>query len=680
ISFDQVKAVTQIMRLNLPSLLEVATAGTLAARGANTGTVAARPSDIAFIQYTSGSTGDPKGVVLTQSNVLANVRGIGWSVNFRPTDMVVSWLPLYHDMGLIGSWLFSVYFGAPITVMSPLAFLRRPERWLWAMHDSGGTLCPAPNFSYELCARKIPDRAIQGLDLSTWRVAINAGEAVLPETLARFAERFKPYGFRAEAFVPCYGLAESSVALTFPPMDRQPVIDVIRRDSFEAEGRAVAAKPGETNVLRFVSNGRPMPGHEVKLVDDQGHEVGERAQGRLFFRGLSRTSGYYRNRVASAAVITEDGWMDSGDLAYWANGEVCVTGRQKDLIIKSGRNIIPQEVEAAAAEVPGVRKGCIAAFGTLDHASGTERLVVVAEARATGTDEQRTLRADVMKAVSATIGIPPDDVVFVQPNSIPKTSSGKIRRNATRSLFESGRLHDGQRPPWLQITRLWLEHCGSWTKQVLARWAKKVKIVAQTALVSLVGGVGGTVARLAPGCAARSGVVRASSRLLLWSMGEHLPVVSGRPAREELPGIFLVNRAGFSDPLLLAATVPGPWALADASVLRPLPAAIRFMLASLPMRPIPGKTMPKGGTLQERMAGSLAARQSVAVFADGPVGLAAGRSRFRLEAFQSASRNARPVIPVAVAGTQAILKNLVERSAKAYGWTAAGRLASAGNN
>jgi len=171
--------------------------------GTKVTTAAVEPSDTAFIQYTSGSTGDPKGVVLSQANVLANVRGIGWAVRFRSDDIVVTWLPLYHDMGLIGSWLFSAYFGAPITVLSPLAFLTRPQRWLWALHDSRGTLCPAPNFSYELCARKIPDAALAGLDLSAWRVAINAGEAVLPDTLARFARRFEPTasGLRATCLV-----------------------------------------------------------------------------------------------------------------------------------------------------------------------------------------------------------------------------------------------------------------------------------------------------------------------------------------------------------------------------------------------------------------------------------------------------------------------------------------------
>ena len=385
IGFDEVKAIAKLVRLGIDSLVDMTTVDALRQAGRKTPgarAAAAEPSDTAFIQYTSGSTGDPRGVVLSQANVLANVRGIGWAVRFRPADVVVSWLPLYHDMGLIGSWLFSVYFGAPITILSPLAFLSRPERWLWALHDSRGTLCPAPNFAFELCARKIPDEALEGLDLSAWRVAINAGEAVLPETLTRFAERFAPYGFRPESYVPCYGLAESSVALTFPPLNRRPVVDVIRRDRFEAEGKAVPAGGGQADALRFVANGTPLPGHEIRIVDDRGQELGERVQGRLLFRGASQTSGYYRNPEATAAVMTEDGWMDSGDLAYRAGGELYITGRVKDIIIKSGRNLKPQEVEAAAAEVAGVRRGCVAAFGSVDRRKGTERLIVVAETRA----------------------------------------------------------------------------------------------------------------------------------------------------------------------------------------------------------------------------------------------------------------------------------------------------------
>jgi fatty-acyl-CoA synthase len=651
ISFDRVRAISQIMRLSIPSLVEVTSVEMLSGTGSKLPARGIEPAEIAFIQYTSGSTGDPKGVTLSHANVLANVRGIGSSVQFRPTDYVVSWLPLYHDMGLIGSWLFSVYHGAPITLLSPLAFLSRPERWLWAMHDSRGSLCPAPNFSYELCARKIPDGALQGLDLSSWRVAINAGEAVLPETLARFADRFEPYGFRAQSFVPCYGLAESSVALTFTPMNRKPLIDTIRRDTFEAEGRAMPASPNEGNVLRFVANGRPMPYHEVKLLDEGGKELGERAQGRLFFRGPSRTSGYYRNPKATAASITSDGWMDSGDLAYWANGELYVTGRLKDCIIKSGRNIIPQEIEAAAAETPGVRKGCVAAFGALDPATGTERLVVVAETRATSQDELRQIEEGILKRVDEVLGIPPDKVVLTLPQSIPKTSSGKIRRGATRTLYLNGQLTGRTRHPWVQLSRLWLENLGSgfdlWQRNTVA-WLHQKYRSTSFGLIAYWGGLG---VRLAPSVTAAASAARVAARLILW-LGGHRVSAAPLPGKE--PAVYFANRAGHLDPLVAVASLPGPVYFTDLSVLRELPAPAVFLLKPFVAPSVSHEALPPGGTLRQRIADRLSHGRSVLVFPDGPAGVAPRRCRFRLDPFHAAIGSSCTIYPLLFHGTEGV--------------------------
>ncbi len=653
ISFDRVRAVSQIMRVSIPSLVEVTSVETLSRTGARLPSHGIEPAEIAFIQYTSGSTGDPKGVVLTHANVLANVRGIGRSVHFQPDDYVVSWLPLYHDMGLIGSWLFSVYHGAPITLLSPLSFLSRPERWLWAMHDSRGTLCPAPNFSYELCARKIPDETLEGLDLSAWRVAINAGEAVLPDTLARFAARFRRYGFRQESFVPCYGLAESSVALTFTPMNRAPVVDVIRRDPFEAEGKAIPANPGDNHVLRFVANGRPMPGHEVKILDETGRELGERTQGRLFFRGLSRTSGYYRNPSATSAAITVDGWMDSGDLAYWADGELYVTGRLKDCIIKSGRNIIPQEIEAATAEVTGVRKGCVAAFGALDPATGTERLVVVAETRATSAAERRQIEENIVKRVDAVLGIPPDKVLLAPPQSIPKTSSGKIRRSATRALYLSGKLSGGKRPPWVQLARLWIENLGGWLSLCRRNAVGRMRRVMQGTLFSMVAYGGGLVARLLPGALAGA-VVKFSARCILRLGGPLVEFVPGKNRASSAPVVYFTNRAGHLDLLVAAATFPGRFRLADWMGVSELPASALFMLEPLMMGPVSGKNSPPGGSPQERIEACLARGISVIVFPDGPAGVLPQHSRFRLDGFRAALSTGCLVVPAVFRGTEGV--------------------------
>ena len=230
ITFRQAEKLARLLKPGIPSLRGVVAVSDLAAENAGRqgirGRSVSRGDQMALIQYTSGSTGDPKGVVLTHSNLLANIRAIGAGLNLQPGDFGVSWLPLYHDMGLIGSWLTALCFGVPTAILSPLAFLSRPERWLWAIHEHRGTVSAAPNFAYELCARKIDDRALEGLDLSCWRVTLNGAEPISPDTLERFARRFERYGFRAESFLPVYGLAESSVALTFPPLGRKPRVDL----------------------------------------------------------------------------------------------------------------------------------------------------------------------------------------------------------------------------------------------------------------------------------------------------------------------------------------------------------------------------------------------------------------------------------------------------------------------
>jgi acyl carrier protein len=651
IGFDRVKAVSKIMRVSIPSLMDATTVEALREAGEQAAKVVADPAETAFIQYTSGSTGDPKGVVLKHSNILANVQGIGHSVQVRPTDIGVSWLPLYHDMGLIGSWLFCLFYAVPLTVLSPIAFLTRPERWLWALSDSGGTLCPAPNFSYELCSRKIPDSAIEGLDLSAWRVAINAGEAVHPETLAHFAERFKPYGFRPESYVPCYGLAESTVALAFPPINRPPVIDTIRRDLFETEGRAQPADPGDPNVIRFVANGRPMPGHEIRLVDEQGNVLGERQQGRVFFRGLSMTSGYFRNPKATEAIMTDDGWMDSGDLAYWANGEIFVTGRLKDCIIKSGRNIIPQEIEAATAEVTGVRRGCIAAFGTVDEETGTERLVVAAETRATRPDELERIEAAVIEKIDLVLGIPPDLVLLVRPHAIPKTSSGKIRRNETRRLYLTGKLNAGKRAPWVQIVRLRFEQFGLWMDLALQRLGTHVRRWFNSAAMLGAASVAGVFARLAPGRQAAAEIVHSAARnLLAWS-AERVGLRGDEDIAKGKPAVFVANRAGVLDPLVLAGKLRSPFLVADSAALSLLPAKARFLLQPLVVPKLNGDAVPRGGTLRERIQRALKEGHSIVIFADSAVGASPERSRFRLDAFQAATSLGCTIIPIGIRGT-----------------------------
>ncbi len=302
------------------------------------------PQDSALIQYTSGSTGDPKGVLLTHQNLLANIRAIGEAIAAKPTDVTVSWLPLYHDMGLIGSWLGSLYFGTPFIVMSPLTFLAHPERWLWAIHYHQGTISAAPNFAYELCVRKIADEAIEGLDLSSWRIAFNGAEAVSPSTLERFTQRFSRYGFAAGTLAPVYGLAESSVGLTFPPLGRKPVIDKIKREVFLASRQAQPATPNDRSPLQFVACGVPLPGHEIRIMDEAGgNALPERTEGQLQFRGPSSMRGYFNSPEANEQIFAQDDWLNTGDLAYIANQELYITGQKKISLLRRGGIIIQKK-------------------------------------------------------------------------------------------------------------------------------------------------------------------------------------------------------------------------------------------------------------------------------------------------------------------------------------------------
>src|SRR5712692_9213172 len=475
VTFRRAEAVARLLKPRVKSLAGVVDAAELAesdgeekqpvAPGALpvdlTGLRAERKADdIAFLQYTSGSTGEPKGVVLTHANLLANIRAISEAVEVNSADVGVSWLPLYHDMGLIGAWLTPLYNGLPLAVMSPKAFLMRPERWLRAFHQHRGTLAAAPNFAYELCVRKIADRDIEGLDLSSWRAVLNGAEPVNPETLDRFAGRFSRHGLRREALLPVYGLAENSLAVTVPRLGEGPRVDVVDRETFTRESRAVPVSPerNDAGAVRFVSVGQPVPRHEVCIVDAHGREVAERAEGVLWLRGPSATRGYYRNTEATRRLFPqgagENAWLDSGDRAYQADGEIYITGRVKDIIIKAGRNLHPQEIEEVAGRVTGVRKGCVVSFGLRDTAAGTERLVVVAETRERDAGRRAQIARAVTEEVSGALGLPPDVVELVPPQSIPKTSSGKLRREETKRLYVAGTLGSRHAPAWLQVARL----------------------------------------------------------------------------------------------------------------------------------------------------------------------------------------------------------------------------------
>ncbi len=392
--------------------------------------------DPGFIQYTSGSTGRPKGVLLSHHALVANVHAAGQALQVTRADRGVSWLPLYHDMGLIGGLLFFTYWRLHQTLMSPLAFLARPVRWLRAIHEQRATLSIAPNFAYGMCVKRVRPAERQGLDLSSWRATLNGAEPVNMRTVHDFTKTFEPYGFRPDAMLPVYGLAEASVAVTFPRPGEPLRFEVVDRAALAA-GKAVPSRGVGSTAL--VGCGAPVPGHEVLIVDGAGTRLQDRDVGNIVVRGPSLMTGYYADAEATRQVL-RDGWLWTGDLGYFADGQLYIAGRAKDLIIVRGRNHYAEDLERQAERVDGVRPGGVAAFGVYDDTKAADLVVIVCETRVEGDAERAALVAQVNARVAEHCGLSVDEVVLVPPGSIPKTSSGKRQRPLCRELYLSGDL------------------------------------------------------------------------------------------------------------------------------------------------------------------------------------------------------------------------------------------------
>lgn len=393
--------------------------------------------DVAFLQYTSGSTNDPRGVVVTHGNVADHLHMIRDHYSFGPENTAASWLPPYHDMGLIGGILGPLWWGACSVLMAPDLFLRRPVTWLKAISDYRVDFSPAPNFAYDLCVRRIAPGDRQGLDLSRWRLAINGAEPVRAATIDRFVEAFAPAGFRRQAFWPAYGMAETTLLTTSASVDREKGLLRARRGSIE-DGRFEEAGPGEP-VQVVVSCGQPPGGTSVLVVDtDTRQPLPENAVGELWVHGSHVAHGYWGRSAESEATFAAqlaDGsgpYLRTGDLGFRHGDELVVTGRIKDLIIIRGTNHYPQDIERSVEQAhAALRPGCVAAFA-LDDRDGDERLALVAEVSADGADDLHDVASCIRRTVVKDHQLESGIIVLIAPRTIPKTSSGKIRRQATR--------------------------------------------------------------------------------------------------------------------------------------------------------------------------------------------------------------------------------------------------------
>ncbi len=402
-------------------------------------------SDACYVQYSSGSTSSPRGVLVSQRAITSNARGIGqFGLQLRPGDRSTSWLPLYHDMGLVGFCLTPMLSQISIDYLTTKSFALRPLVWLKLMTRYQSTISFSPTFGYELCVRRGLNGSAKLLDLSKWRVAGIGGEMVRMDILDRFSETFGVTGFSKKAFVPSYGLAESTLAVTFAPLDRGAEVECIDQEQFALTGKAVSVKVNGNGSARrirpFVLCGKPMPEHQVEIRTENNGTASEHQVGRIVVKGPSVMQGYFRNEVATKAVTTPDGWLDTGDLGYLTDGNLVVTGRRKDLIILNGLNIWPQDIEWAVEKLEKVRGSDAACFSVIEP-NGDERMVVIIQCRFSDKDALEQLRKMVTSIVRKKCGAD-CRVVLVPPRTLKFTSSGKLSRAAVKADYISGEITD----------------------------------------------------------------------------------------------------------------------------------------------------------------------------------------------------------------------------------------------
>ncbi len=653
VAASDTEATERFLRPLVPSLRTVCTPATVAEGRARPHPLPAiGADDIALIQYTSGSTSDPKGVVLTHAQVLANVRALGQAVDVSTDDVFVSWLPLYHDMGLIGAWHTSLYFGFPLVVMSPLQFLARPVSWLEAISTHRGTLSAGPNFAYQSCVDRIGDEDLEGIDLSSWRVAVNGSEPVHASTIERFVGRFGMYGFRGQAMCPAYGLAEVGLGLALTPSGRGPRIDIVERGPLQQAGEVVRAAPGDEEALTLVGCGQVVPGYQVRVVDDRGNALPDLREGAIQCRGPSATGGYFGNEAASRALWS-DGWLCTGDLGYLRDGEVFLTGRAKDMIIRGGRNIHPEDLERAIGEIVGVRGDGVAVFASADPGRGTERLVVVVETDLEDPRARDELGILVRRTAAGAIGAAPDEVVLVPVGSILRTPGLKIRRSATRDAYEAGLLTPRDTPSSVRpagFTRRRPRASDHGPVGDLGSWLFAAYV---WSLLVLLGVPLWVAVQLPLGRRLRWELTRITGRTIQALAGIDLEVKGTLPPGD--PAVVVANHSSFVDALALVLALPGTMTFVTSSDMGRTPFIGSFLGRLGCVFVHRGEAERSAGDVR-RMVGLIRAGHRLVVFPEGSIAPDAGLRPFHLGAFAAAAAAGCQVVPVGIRGTRDIVR------------------------
>ena len=655
ITDPSVQPLTRFLRSQVETLQSVVTVADLTATHGTATRHVVQPEDITLIQYTSGSTGTPKGVILTHTNLLANIRAMGQAMRVTSADVFVSWLPLYHDMGLIGAWLGSLYYAQRLVLMSPFTFLARPARWLWALHTHRGTIAGAPNFAYELCVHKIDDRDLAGLDLSSWRLAFNGAEPVSPDTITRFGARFAPYGFRPEAMTPVYGLAEAGRSVS--PSHPWGVVQRSTASSASAScGLARQCRPRQT-----ISTPCGL--------------------WRADSRSLAITSALWMWRVSRWRSVKKGVWSFAG---HRPPAGISITPRRPDVcFVGRGWTLatwrtwlavrcISQGGPKISLSVPGgiftrrnwkrplaISRASARAVWRSLAALTLWRVPSVSSSWPRPMRQPREILEELRHRIDTVstdlLGTPPDEVVLASPHTVPKTSSGKIRRSTSRELYEQGRLGKRQGAVWWQWMRLVLAG-------VRPQWRRTWRAALTLLYAAYAWVVFGVFAPLAwvvlallPRYAWRQAVVRVLARLALRLAGIPLVVHGHEHLPQHRPYVLVVNHASYLDALVLVAVLPGRLRYVAKRELGERWLS-RVPLQRLGVEFVERFAAPRGVDDTARVVQTVRQGWAVVFFPEGTFGRAPGLQPFHMGAFVVACQAGVPVVPLALRGTRALLR------------------------
>ncbi len=566
VTFGKFQKLAKFFRGFLPHLLGVTTTNDLLKSEFYLPKLKISSSQAAFVQYTYGSAGNFKKIVLTHKNILENIRSILKLFEVTTSDITVSWLPLHHDTDLIVMWLANLYFGSTLVLYSSKNFLSRPESWLWTIHKYRATISAGPNFAYEICINKINDNTLLGLDLSSWRIAGNISEMVCAQTLKRFSEKFSQYGFKSKALTNVYVLSEGAILMCAGSILEDQKIDRIASHEFHQKNIAKPIFEREKKYYEFVSCGSPIDNYQIRIVDEENTCLPERNIGMVHCKVRSMMCEYYRDQAVSEKVF-HGGWIDTGDLGYLAEGELYITGRRKDIITKEGKNYYPTEIEDIITMYSDLNFGQVVVFSSVENLSGIKKILAIVESKNNDKNSHKILKKQICQIVVKCLGFSLDDILIVTENVLPKTTNGKLRRYVCGEIYSQKNIRKIKNNIIIKLFNIYVRCFIAKTKKILTLCLRFFyTIYLFLVLISMA-----SLTYIAIRFFNRDNgekIIKTASKITLRASFCSIEIDGINHIKSKKNMIFVSNHASYIDVLVLVAFLPGHFCYVAKSELK----------------------------------------------------------------------------------------------------------------